>query len=219
MEKHLILDYLNFNQPFDFGGQKRHSTLVAALKECRVITKRNCQTSQLDLTLKTGYPGNWLGAIGYLIILDQIGSCFKNICTENKGKKENSIEFAVKSFAFEFMDNDSKKLHALIGLRNAFAHDFNLLNVNQKYISQQHRYTVYWNDSNTIVTLPENRWDGIVSEKNFNRLDDITLVNLFALGNMVESIYCKIIEGVTKDVVTIQTDTKTLINKYTFITS
>lgn len=219
MEKKIILDYLNFDQPFVFAGQKRNSTLIEALKASRAITKRNIETSQLDLTLSNGHPGNWLGAIGYLTILDQIGSCFKNIDTDNKGDRENSIKYAVKSFAFEFMDNDLKKLNALIGLRHAFAHDFNLVNINQGNASQQHRYAVSWRDSNTIIILPENKWDGIISEKDFTRLDNITFANLYGLGNMVENIYRKLIMGVTNDKVTIQTDIKKMINKYTFMTN
>jgi len=92
------------------------------------------------LTLPTGHPGNWLGAIGYLTILDQIGSTFKNVSSDNKKPSENSIKYAVKSFDFESLGNDIKKLNALIGLRNAFAHDFNLVNINhQNNNSRRHK--------------------------------------------------------------------------------
>ena len=217
IEKTIIKAFLNFNQPFLKNGKQRHSSLIAALRECRLFTSRNIENGTLNLSLPCGYHGHWLGAIGYLTILDQIGSCFKTTGSPNKKKSDNSIKYAIKEFGFDKLEKDIKKLNALIALRHAFTHDFNLINVNQGNKSQQHRFSVYAEDNDVIITLPETPWNGNIAQKDFNRIDDITLVNLCGLGNLVELIYARIKLGIENESITIQIDSTTIINKYTFI--
>lgn len=48
---------------------------------------------------------------------------------DKETQSKNSIKLAIENFGYDLIDNDSKKLNALIALRNSFTHDFNLLNV------------------------------------------------------------------------------------------
>jgi hypothetical protein len=130
-DKQTLLAFLNPNQPFEFMGSVRYSTLVAGLRDCRVNTKRDVTTGLYNRYIKHGFEGNWLSAIGYFTILDQMGSCYKPMAEPEPKANANTIKFVIEKFAFDLVNNDDRELNALIALRNAFTHDFNLLNIPQ----------------------------------------------------------------------------------------
>lgn len=218
-----ILNFLGTEQPFLFRGSKRFSTLVAGLKDCRTFTKRAINTGAYDPKIEYGHEGNWVAAIGYFTILDQIGSCYKPKYEPNPPGNTNSIKFAIEKFGFDLLDNNDRKLNSLIALRNAFTHDFNLLNIPRdpsKKNLQQHKFSVTADTENIwIVKLPQQLWDGDIEGKNFNKISDSTFVNLFGIGNLVESIYQRINNLIKNDAVDLQIPSLRLINKYTFVTS
>lgn len=217
-EKGILLQYLKEPQPFNYQGTQRYSTLVAGLRDCRANTKRNHITGIFDNNLN-GHPGNWLGTIGYFTILDQIGSCFKMKECVRETQSKNSIKLAVENFGYDLIDNDSKKLNALIALRNSFTHDFNLLNVpDDKKPSQTHKFTVMADvNDDWVVKLPEKQWDGNIETKDFYETSNTTYINLFGLGQLVERIYFRICDLIDNDKLDLNINFTTLINKYTFI--
>jgi len=147
--------------------------------------------------------------------LDLIGSTFKK--KSDRAFAPNSIEYAVNTFALDLIDFDSQKASALYALRCAFAHDFNLLNVNEKKLHLQHKFNVYAEPTQNIVTMPKEPWDGKIASKSFKDLSNVTFVNLWAFGDMVEEIFVRVIDGISDGTLEIQMDTPTLINKYTFM--
>ena len=128
----ILSRFLGPEQPFDFKGSTRYSTLVAGLRDCRVYAKRDVSTGKHDLATKFGNEGNWLGAIGYFTVLYQMGSCY---CPANGSRTLNNatIPSAIEDFGFDLLDHDQHQLNALIALRNAFTHDFNLFNIPQNH--------------------------------------------------------------------------------------
>lgn len=222
-DKKVLLQYFDQNQPFDFMGSSRYSTLVAGLRDCRVYTKRDVTTGKHNSEIKFGDEGNWLGAIGYFTVLDQIGSCYKPLGVAEPQANANTIKFAIEHFAFDLIGNDAGQLNALIALRNAFTHDFNLLNIPRDanmIALQQHKFTVTADTKNNwVVKLRANQWDGNIDGKNFYDISDTTFINLFGFGNLVETVYSKIYDLLTKDQIELRLPTLRLINKYTFVTS
>ena len=213
----MLNDFLNDNQPFKYNGERHYSNLVAGIKTCRDATKRDTNTGKVPAGILNGGPENWLGALGYFAILDLIGSAFEK--TAGGSRSGSSIEFAIKSFAFDLVQNEDRKVKAIYALRNAFAHDFNLLNTNSKTPELQHKFTVYAVPDPNIVTLPLRPWSGDVSGKNFKDLEDVTFVNLWAFGDMVEEIFRRIKIGINDGTAQSQMDISTLLNRYTFIIS
>jgi hypothetical protein len=222
-DKQNLLNLLNPNQPFEFMGSIRYSTLVAGLRDCRINTKRDIVTGIHNPNIKKGDEGNWLSAIGYFTILDQMGSCYKPIAEPEPHPNTNSIKFAIEKFGFDLLNNDQKELNALIALRNAFTHDFNLLNIpiNPKRRNlQQHKFTVTAEPrSNWIVKLPSRIWDGNIDGKDFYDTSDSTFINLFGLGTLTETIYSRICDLLNDDKIELRLPIIRLVNKYTFVTS
>lgn len=221
-EQCLLVEYLT-QEKFKYQGHTRYSTINAGLRESRVFTKRDKYTGKYNADVEFGYPGHWLGAIGYFAILDQIGSCFKDVGQETPNKC-NRIKFALETFGLDLLNNDNRRLHALVALRNAFTHDFNLLNIPERenlYELQRCKFTVYADpyNENRIVDLPTIPWDGNIVDKDFLRTEDTTFVNLFAFGSLVETIHARIVESVKAKTVDTILIIPELLNKYTFMTS
>lgn len=151
------------------------SGFAAALGDARKITGRNEIGNKVDHTKH----GCWLGAIGYMALLDQIGTCFKP--KRKSHENGNSIRRALKYFS----NLSDDEIEALYALRCCFAHDFSLHNINKEKPSRTHRFRVGVGASTHIVTLPSLHWDGNYESKS---LDDFTLINLEAFGDLVESI-------------------------------
>jgi len=222
-DKQALLDFLNVKQPFDFMGSVRYSTLVAGLRDCRINTKRDLNTGEYNPNIQHGDEGNWLSAIGYFTILDQMGSCYKPLGEPEPQANANTIKFVIEKFAFDLINNDDRELNALIALRNAFTHDFNLLNIpiNANMInSQQHKFTVTAEPQNNwIVKLPSRLWDGNIDAKDFYDTSDSTFINLFGLGSLAETIFSRICNLLNADNIDLRLSSIWLINKYTFVTS
>jgi hypothetical protein len=222
-DKQTLLAFLNPSQPFEFMGSLRYSTLVAGLRDCRANTKRDISTGQYKSNILHGDAGNWLSAIGYFTILDQMGSCYKPLGEPEPQANANQIKFVIEKFGFDLIDFNDRKLNALIALRNAFTHDFNLVNIpaNRKIAHlQQHKFTVTADTKrNWIVELPARLWDGNIDGKDFYDTSDSTLVNLFGIGNLTETIYSRISDLLMNDKIELRLQLIRLINKYTFITS
>ena len=220
MTEDYIKDYLMGNQPFNFNGSSRYSTLVAGLRDCRKNTKRDPETGNINHAAKHGDIGNWLGTIGYFIVLDQIGSCFKKAVSVPKEPTYNKIKLAIEEFGFDLINNDINQLEALLALRNAFTHDFNLLNIPSNPTHKdksQHKFTVTAELGNWIVRLPIERWNGIIESQDFNKITDITLVNLYGFGQLVETIYKRLCELYISGKIEIRLSEQMLLNKYTFV--
>ena len=164
----------------DANGLTNHSTLPFALREVRTITRRNRVTGHVDPNT-SGFPGNWIGAMGYMTILDQIGSCYRPVNTHKIIDKPSII--VALSYFTSLSDREKDAIYAL---RNAFFHDFSLLNMSSKrYL---HHFRVDSEPQNALIILPPitDIWDGKIN----NRADtNYTYVNLRGLGDLVEGIY------------------------------
>lgn len=187
------------------------SGFVAALRDSRKFTKRNQENGQKLTEDSCGDHGSWLGAIGYLSLLDQIGKCFKPRATA-KIDKENSISKALKYFATHIPDAE---VDAIYALRNAFAHDYSLYNINTKKPSYTHHFTVIQSPVHPLVRLPQTQWDGNISNR---AQTNLTVVNLEALGDTVEQIYSTLLQFANNNdlEVTLIGGSDELIQRYSF---
>jgi hypothetical protein len=154
------------NQPF--------SGFVAALRDARQATKRDPDSGA---KIPTANHGSWLGAMGYMALLDQIGSCFKP--REESVQQGNTIRTALKYFS----NLSDDEIDALYALRCAFAHDYSLYNIpSNRRRSLQHQFAVGVG-AGPIVSFPKMPWDGDYNNKT---AENETVINLEAFGDLVE---------------------------------
>ncbi|MBI2284508.1 MAG: hypothetical protein HYU71_12420 [Bacteroidetes bacterium] len=182
----IIKAHLYLNSERDENGKVSESSLVHALRNIRLITERDQDTG---IATPNGYLGNWIGAIGYITILDQIGKCYRP--TYKEIIKDTKIS-PIKKALFYFANLNEKEVDAIYALRNAFHHDFSLLNLdeNKKRAKYIHHFQVNAHPTEYIVKLPLTQWDGDINNRNNG---NATYVNLQALGDLVENVYAKLL--------------------------
>jgi hypothetical protein len=171
--------HLNLQSYKDSSNLIHESSLVAGLRTSRLITGRNIDIGAVDGTNTCGYLGSWNGAMGYITILDQIGKCYRPDSKPQNTTNASSIKKALEYFTTLSM----AEINAIYALRNAFFHDFSLLN---KDTRNYHRFKVDNHPTNSVVVLPTQSWDGNIN--NFTATNE-TYINLKTLGDLVESIY------------------------------
>jgi hypothetical protein len=207
IKMHLSLYNVDANAQMTF-----FSGFTAGLRDARKFTGRDQSTGTKINGEKIGDHGSWLGAIGYMAILDQIGTCFKpkSVTTINR----NTIFKALKYFS----QLPDLEIDALYALRCAFAHDYSLYNINPNKPNLTHHFAVCQSPALKPVTLPQNQWDGDYSKKNLNNR---TLINLETFGNTVELVCAKLIEHANNnDIEIVLTNgSDELLQRYSFYSS
>lgn len=190
------------------------SGFIAALRDARKFTSRDQKTgeklsTQSPLEQEFGDLGSWLGAIGYMTLLDQIGTCFKPITSTVVNGST-----IIKALRY-FTALPEKECDAIYALRCAFAHDYSLYNINNKRPSLTHHFHVCKSPTIPVVTLPNQQWNGVVNNK--NQLNKTT-INLEAVGDLVEEICSRLFDLANESnlEVTLQGGTDELIQRYSF---
>lgn len=207
-ESNAIAAHLSDSPPVNLSdGRKLKiiSGFAACLKDTRVSTGRDPQSG---IVINPQKAGSWLGNIGYMILLDQIGACFKP--KSKQLVKGNSIMQALGHFTT--LSNDEKNI--IYALRCALAHDYSLYNINDKEPKLTHNFALT-KGSGVLIRIPTTRWGGDYQNRNANNQ---TLVDLQELGDLVEKI-CKDLFGLANEdelEVILAGGTDELIQRYTF---
>jgi hypothetical protein len=192
---------------------KETSCFIAALRDAR---KATCRQINGD-TLPDINHGSWLGAIGYMVLLDQIGGCLKP--KNRQSKYKNGFKKALDYFESGLNDDD---INALYALRCSFAHDYSLINIDKNFkgIDKSkdkltHCFHVGGGKASKVVELPKERW-----ERDFKNIsdDEITYINLEALGDIVEKICSKIIDKFHRDELELSVPVEQFLKRYFFHT-
>lgn len=168
------------------------SAFRAALNDARLITGRSMDDGSLCEDPGPRPVVIWLGTLGYMALLDQIGTCFKP--TGAPDIRRNSIVRALKYFASDLEDD---QIDALYALRCSFAHDYGLNNVKKRKDGSvnpngpHHSFTVIASIEAPLIALPSEPWNGdYLNEKRENA----TVVNLVLFCNLVEEVCARLIE-------------------------
>jgi hypothetical protein len=205
-EQRAIAMHLSYQPPMN--GIQVFSGFAAGLRDARKATGRDQGTGA---KIDKGLVGSWIGAIGYMALLDQIGSCFKPKTAT--AVSENSITRVLTYFSAL----PRPEIDALYALRCAFAHDYSLYNINSKNPSLQHQFAVGIGGGMNVVGLPKSPWDGNYNHK---APDNRTIVNLEAFGDLVEDVVSKLTalaksQGLE---VVLQGGSDELLDRYSFFT-
>lgn len=211
---HLTTNYIEQNGLTYFSG------LCGGLMDARKMSGRHidtgekfpdhvqCSDNDSGPCFK-GHLGSWLGTMGYMALLDQIGKCYK---PKSKTRiPENTA--AIKKCLKYFSNLSDAEINSIYALRNAFFHDYSIFN---KYNQNNQFFLLYHHPNEPIVKLPIQDWDG-----DYNNVypESQTTVNLEAIGDLVESIYKKIRELAAKHELDIELSGghEELIKRYIFV--
>lgn len=177
------------------GNFQIFSGFRQGLNEARTVTGRN-EKGEIVNDEKPLKP--WLGALGYMALLDQIGTCFKQKGVADDFGDVKKFKAALYRFGkFEASDDKGKIIDALYALRCSFAHDFALLNCTPagKY---NYRFSVVWETEGKMVSLPIQDWDKGFSPGH-HYPERMTIVNLKLFVDFVEDICSTLFELADKD--------------------
>ena len=185
MPEHEALHWhFHVREPHD--DLKLFSGFTAGLGDARLATNRDRDGRKL--------PGkshiSWLGTIGYMALLDQIGKCFKP-----KGYPPAVGNSICRCLTY-FGDLTPPEQDALYALRCALAHDFGLINISTRKPKLTHRFTLTEGPKAPLVKLPLRQWDGDYENMS---AENKTTVNLEAFGDLAETICGKVRDLNDKD--------------------
>lgn len=166
-------------------GFRYLSGFIALLKDSRHDGGRDIDTGEIINEERTGH---WLSAVGYLILLDQIGKCFKPKAVPT-GRHPNAVQSCLSNWRPAISANDSAAIYAL---RNALVHDYSLFNKNAKQPEYQHLFALDRMRGHGVVRLPRVRWTGDLAASSVTYQ---TLISLTELGNLAESIVAALREA------------------------
>lgn len=175
--------FLNEKIDPEVNIQGSFSSFNMALYEIRRITKRDKLTGKRNLSYENS---SWIGAIGYMALLDMIGACFKPDNTSPIVENRDFVR-ALKYFSENLTEDEMLALYAL---RCAFIHDFSLCNYSSNP-KLRHSFIIQIGNNDNVVELPTTTWDGRYENKSE---DNQTIVNIEKFGDIVESVCKKIIK-------------------------
>jgi hypothetical protein len=163
------------------GTNVGFSGFTGGLQDARQATGRNPETG----VKRPGQAhGSWLGPIGYMSILDQVGTCF----TRAQGAGTVVSNAIVKALLL-FAAAARPEADGLYALRCSLAHDYSLSNVHRKKrvivpALTHHFYLCV--GTGRVVSLPRTPWDGDYTHRNKG---NETTIDVEAFGDLVESVY------------------------------
>jgi hypothetical protein len=179
------------------GGYLLESSLSAALRDCR-----GAQGRDVSGHLPEGAEApSWLGAIGYLCVLDQLNTAVRHRTTARRPGHFDVIR--------QFLPNElsDEEVEALYALRCALAHDYSLSNQgaggNAERKALLHHSFQLAGYREEMLQLPreDRRWNGVFGELGNDH--DPTPVSLRSVGDFVESLVAEIRDAHPRGEVTI----------------
>jgi uncharacterized protein (DUF433 family) len=152
--------------------------------------------------------GSWIGAIGDLVFLDQVGTALTR--TDVNAQDPSSIERALGRFS----DLEAKERAAIYALRNALAHDFSLVNNpsgnRPRDADLRHAFNLELDGASPLIVLPDRPWDGNPSTVN------VTHVNLARLAELTAGVRQRIFECYANGVLTLALSPEETRRRYIF---
>jgi hypothetical protein len=183
--------FLTVRPPTD-GPLSWFSTFSAVVRDAREVTGRHLDTGEVENDARAG---NWLGAVAYLIFLDQIGDCFEpDPILRPPAENTAAIVRALTYFEPSLSDDD---ILAIYALRCALIHDYSLVNIGRGRRADRlhHRFVLVNSASLPLVERPPVAWDGELGSSTYRMQ---TTVNARRVGDVGENVL-KLVQRVHAD--------------------
>lgn len=173
------------------GGMRvcSESSFSAALRDARGATGRD-ESGEVEIPEKSA---SWLGAMGYLAFLDQVGTAVRleDFAAE---PSEPALRRAIRQFS----PVSRPDAFALQGLRNSLVHDYSLFS---QYApggkvavgSDRHYAFVFEVEGEELVQRAAQPWSGILHPDELP-FECRTVVSLRHVGDLAESVRARVVE-------------------------
>lgn len=193
----ILDDYLSGGPVRLPGGGAHHSCLAAAVRDARRITGRDEATGDV---VRGGETGTWLGLVGYLTVLDQLGSA---VASDKKLRFNGESSRSTVTGRFlrtldQFSTIDLEDAQAIWALRNSLVHDFSLTCVQASDFDDQGqlrgnrrpyvRAFALTRGGGRLVNHPRVSWDG-----KYPVQTPPTTVDIEAVGDLVEHVISQVL--------------------------
>jgi len=162
------------------NGVQYKSSFMGALRDARAVGERDVETGAV---LAGAESGSWLAAVGYLVLLDQVGTCFTLAGYVPGGP---SFVDALRCFS---PLADEPSIQALYAVRNALAHDYALFNRNLGNPLRNHAFNYTADPAAPLIQLPAQPWTG--QYVNIPQAQT-TIVNVRKVGDLVEEVVARL---------------------------
>jgi hypothetical protein len=145
-----------------------------------------------EVSPKRQDTGSWLGALGYMVMLDQVGECFR---PASVAPLRNTPDF-IKALTYFTEKLPERERLALYALRCCFAHDYSLVNIppegHKNRQALLHHFRLYDDPApRPLVEFPAAPWDGDITRRS---ISTATHVNLRGFGDLAESVYARLLD-------------------------
>jgi len=145
------------------GASPRVSVLEGSLRDARA-------------TMEHG-TAPWLAALGYLVVLEQVGANLARPDTRFRFRTSKELRFRAGALEFAPNPKDERLASALYALRCGLAHESGL---------QARRLVFVLTRDGPLITYPRTPWDG--SREALMTQPVMTVVNVRAVGRYVEAV-------------------------------
>jgi hypothetical protein len=170
----------------------RESTMHAALRDARSVNQRDWRTGAV--TVEDGGV-SWMGALVYFALLDQLGKAVRSK-VRPAPSKEPALQRTLASFAPErWAMDDLDRREAMYAVRNAFAHDYALVNVPPDHMTNKPRTMFVFHGASEGDVLRTPKGDAAEWNNEWTAEDiagSETWVSLRLLGDMVEDVAAEV---------------------------
>ena len=164
------------------GAMTYGSSLMACVWDARQATGRY-HTSGDIRPGKELQAESRLGALAYLIMLEQVGECFQR----STGPGDSSKRWVARALR-AFTDLPDPEIDALYALRCCFAHNYGLVN-RHKTTSLRHHFYLDRIEEDHVVQLPPRYWSGRIERiSRYTR----TVVDVRGLGDLAEGVLAQL---------------------------
>jgi hypothetical protein len=175
-------------------GTRYISGFLAALGDARDASGRDVDTGNL---VDVDRSGHWLGAVAWMVLLDQVGKCFRPTPPAGTAPTPADNRSLLSTLNWWYPELEEKDAYALYALRCAFAHDYSLWNVHTDP-RLQHCFGVD-QDPVHFVRLATSPWSPPDAPTSTNQ----TFISLRKLGDVCEEIVSRLRKAAGADEVDI----------------
>ncbi len=157
------------------------SSVAAAIRDARRVTGRNCESGIFaDKLPENTDPGMWLGAIGYMAVIDQLGKIF--CCNWAHSDLDKFCDVICRFGPKRVSSGDARILYKL---RCALVHDYSLLGTKGDKKTPECKFCLSQASAGEIVKFYKNTSIN-------NQYIPAYIVSLRLFGNLVEDIFLDI---------------------------